>query len=181
MVPGSTWNGYRYGDHGIRRWSDDWRTTCRHADEAICNADVRRRVGDIPDHGGNLFRLYDDGRLWLPPTLAGLETAGLDPTRRQGEWHDHHPQCTCRRGTENAAVLAHLVGALSQCDRRHRNYRHGLADAAGGIRWPTDRSECSFQRPDHGAEGPDRSDRGGLHGFAEPFQYRWPVLLGFVI
>ena len=65
------------------------------------------------------------------------------------------------RRAEDAAVLADLVGALPQRDRRHRRARPGLGHEPGNV-----------PRPDHAGRG------GGLRRPDEPVQHGRPLLLG---
>ena len=123
-------------------------------------------------HGGALLHLHDLRRLRLPHSGDRLEAGGLDAAAAEREEHDHHAPRARERGAQDAAVLADLVGAVPERDGGHRHHRHGLADAAGSVRRPADRRRRRVQRPDLGAEGPDRGDRGGLHRTAEPVQHR---------
>ena len=65
------------------------------------------------------------------------------------------------RGAEDAAVLADLVGALPERDRRHRRARPGLGDEPGNVPWPGHRAAA-----------------GGLRRSAEPVQHGRAFLLG---
>ena len=60
---------------------------------------------------------------------GGLDAAARQPTTMITQHHVH-----LEGRSQDAAVLADLVGAVPQRLRRHRRHRHGLADAAGDLR-----------------------------------------------
>jgi hypothetical protein len=76
----------------------------------------------------------------LPP--PGWQTGGVHAGRGRWPADDFTPRPR-ERGDPHAAVLAAVGRAVPQRERRHRRDRHGLADAAGGLRRKADRSACA--------------------------------------
>src|ERR1700675_4150866 len=75
---------------------------------------------------------HDCPALPLSHSAGRLASGGLDPSGKS-QCDDLDQQRSPQRRTQDAAVLADLVGALPQRVRRHRRDRHGLADVAGNL------------------------------------------------
>ena len=112
------------------------------------------------------YRLPPPG--WQPPSGA-VKTD--EATRYIGT-------CARERSDPHAAVLAVVGRSVSQRERGHRRNRHGLADAAGGLRRSIDRD------PGEARESRGRPTRasghhcGGICRVAVAVQHRWTHCLG---
>ena len=157
MVSGPSRHGDRHGHHGVRRRRHDRRAARRPADEPVPHAEFGRRLADLRRHGGDLFRVHD-GRRFRLPRAAGRLAPGRLGAARQRRRDDHAEARSSAGRAQDAAVLADLGRALSQCQRRHRGDRHGLADAAGDFRRIADRP--SGARVSSSRRKPARHHRG---------------------
>ncbi len=93
------------------------------------NSPRRRHVGVCRDlHRAwvwSIFIFMRVGAAIVRVPRAGLEAGRLDGAGRRAE-ADHHEQRPCLRCDQDAAVLADLVGALPERDRRDRRARASL-------------------------------------------------------
>src|SRR5262249_52504397 len=132
-------------------------------------------------NGYDLLLLYDDRRVPLSDSTRGMAARRLDTPERK-QVHDHPAPCAFEGCTQDAAVLADLVGALPERVGRHRRHRHGVTDVAGNLRRLADRpARCQIQRADSRPTCRHRRNRSRLHRPAFAVQYRWAVLLGIVV
>ena len=166
MVPRSSRHGDRHGHHGFRRRRHDRRAAGEFADQLLQDADLSWRLGNFRRHGRDLFRLHDDRRLRLSCNAGGVAARWLDAAERK-EIDDLGASRPSQRRAQDAAVLADLVGALSERFCRHRRDRHGLTDAAGNLCGQIGRAPgCRFQRAQRRAKSTNSGNRGGLRRVA---------------
>ena len=78
MVSRPARHGDRHGHHGLRRRRHDRLAARRSADELFQDADLGRRLADVPGHGRDLFRLHDGRRVRLSRAAGRLAAGGLD-------------------------------------------------------------------------------------------------------
>ena len=133
VVSGPARHGDGHGDHGVRRRRDDRCTARQPADEPLQDILLRRCLADFPDDGGNLFLLHDRRRVPLPAAADGLATRWLDAAERTKQIDDHPASGASAGRAQDAAILAHLVGAVFERVGGHRRDRDGLADASGNL------------------------------------------------
>ena len=98
----------------------------------------------------------------------GWKPEGYTPPVAAAEAHHHERRLRLRRA-EDAAVLADLVGAVPQRDRRHRRARPGLGDEPGDVPGPRDRRRRGrLRRPDQPVQ------HGGRFFWASTSDYHRP-------
>src|SRR5262249_49924822 len=100
---------------------------------------VGRCVADLPRDGGDLLSFYDGRRLSLPAPARRLGPRWLDTTQRE-PIYDYAAPGASQGCTQNATILADLVGAVFERVGWHRRYRHGVANATGDLRRQADRA-----------------------------------------
>ena len=97
------------------------------------HADLGGRLGDLPRHGRDLFRVHDGRRVRLSAAANGWKPHGLDASRRAGAMittgnvHLRDAHKTPQFWLIWAVLLPERLG-------RHRHHRRGLAHAAGDLR-----------------------------------------------
>src|SRR5262249_36767709 len=114
-------------------------TARQSARELFQDADRCRRLANVPGNGRDLFLLHADRRVPLSHSAGWMASGRLDASS-EVECHDLAAQCASKRCTQDAAVLADLVGPLLERVSGYRRDRHGFADAAGNLRWQADRT-----------------------------------------